>query len=77
LDTAKFNDCLDNKKTEGQVRKDMASGAKLGVRGTPGFVLGLTDPSDPNKADMVLFIKGAQSIDQFQASIDDLLDSAD
>jgi len=76
LDTAKFNACLDGKETEKEVRADMASGAKLGVRGTPGFFLGLTDSSDPDKVDLKVFIRGAQSIDQFKASIDDLLDSA-
>jgi protein-disulfide isomerase len=77
LDTATFNECLDGKKTEKQVRKDMASGAKLGMRGTPGFFIGLTDQSDPDKVELSVFIKGAMSIDQFQASIDDLLDSAE
>jgi protein-disulfide isomerase len=77
LDTATFNECLDGKKTVKQVRNDMASGAKLGMRGTPGFFIGLTDQSDPDKAEMSVFIKGAMSVDQFQASIDDLLDSAE
>jgi protein-disulfide isomerase len=77
LDTATFNECLDGKKTEKLVRKDMASGAKLGMRGTPGFFIGLTDQSDPDKVDLSVFIKGAMSIDQFQASIDDLLESVE
>ena len=77
LDTATFNECLDGKKTEKQVRKDMASGAKLGMRGTPGFFIGVTDQSDPDKVELSVFIKGAMSIDNFQASIDDLLDSAE
>lgn len=75
IDAGTFNTCLDNKETERQVRGDMASGAKLGARGTPGFFLGLTDPNDPDKVNLTVFIKGAQSIDQFRASIDDLLDS--
>ena len=76
LDSAQFNECLDGKETERQVRGDMASGAKLGVRGTPGFFLGLTDPSDPEKVNLTVFIRGAQSVDQFRASIDDLLKSS-
>jgi len=75
LDTARFNTCLDEKQHEKTVQRDMASGAKLGVRGTPAFVLGLTDPDDPDKAEMKVFIKGAQGIDQFRASINDLLES--
>ena len=76
LDTEQFNACLDDKETEESVQRDLASGAKLGVRGTPGFVLGLTDPDDPDKVNLEVFIKGAQGIDQFRASINDLLESA-
>ncbi len=77
LDTEEFNDCLTNKKTDSDLRADMASAAKLGQRGTPGFYLGLTDPSDPDKVKMTVSIRGAQSIDNFRASIDDLLKSAE
>jgi len=75
LDTAAFADCLDNKEMVPAVRKDLASGAKLGMGGTPGFFLGLTDPDDPDKVNLSVQIKGAQSIDKFKASIDDLLAS--
>jgi len=77
LDTAAFNDCLDNKEMVGPVRKDMASGAKLGMGGTPGFFVGLTDPGDPDKVSLSVQIEGAQSIDKFKASIDDLLESVE
>lgn len=76
LDTQAFNDCLTSKETADQVRTDMASGAKLGMSGTPGFFIGATDPKDPNKANLSVFIRGAQSIEQFQASIDELLKTA-
>ena len=76
LDTAAFNECLDSKDTLGEVHQDMASGARLGVRGTPGFFIGLTDPEDPDKANLSVFIRGAQSIEQFRASIEDLLQTA-
>ena len=77
LDSGDFNECLDSKETQGAVYSDLASGAKLGVRGTPGFFIGLTDPSDPDKANLSVFIRGAQPIDQFRASIEDLLQSAE
>jgi predicted DsbA family dithiol-disulfide isomerase len=48
----------------------------LGVRGTPGFVVGLTDPNDPNKAHMTQFINGAQPLDTFKRTIDELLAEA-
>jgi protein-disulfide isomerase len=73
LDTGDFNECLDSKKHEKTVQADLASGAKLGMAGTPAFFIGRTDPSDPDKVNLAVFIKGAQAIDQFRASINDLL----
>ena len=77
LDTAAFDECLDSKKYFKQVNADIASGAALGVRGTPGFFLGLTDPEDSSKVNLSVYIKGAQSLDNFRAAIDDLLKSAE
>lgn len=77
LDTAKFNTCLDSKESVAKVREDMASGAKLGMGGTPGFFLGLTDPGDPDKVELSVQIEGAQSIEKFKASIDALLESVE
>lgn len=76
LDTVSFNDCLDSGKYLERVQDDLADGRDLGVRGTPGFVLGLTDPNDPNKATMKEFINGAQSLDNFKRTIDGLLEDA-
>jgi protein-disulfide isomerase len=73
LDASKFNECMDNKDTDEQVRTDMASGTKLGMRGTPGFFIGVTDPDNPDEVNLSVFIRGAQSVDSFKASIDDLL----
>lgn len=74
LDTSTFNECLDGKKHAEQVRKDMASAAKLGMGGTPGFFIGRTDPNDPDKVEMSVYLKGAKPIDSFRASINDLLE---
>lgn len=76
LDTAKFDACLDDGKYEQQVKDDLASGRALGVRGTPAFVLGLTDPDDPNKANVTEYISGAQSLESFSQTIDSLLSKA-
>jgi protein-disulfide isomerase len=77
LDTATFDSCLDEGKYEKRVNDDLASGKALGVRGTPAFVLGLTDPDDPNKANVTQFINGAQSLDTFNRTIEDLLKKAE
>jgi protein-disulfide isomerase len=76
LNTAQFDDCLDTKKYEPWVNADLKSSRDLGMSGTPGFVLGLTDPDDPDKANMTIYIKGAQPLQNFQKAIDDLLDEA-
>lgn len=75
LDTAAFDACMDNKDTIKAVRADLASGQALGMGGTPGFFLGLTDPTDSGRATMSVQIKGAQPVDNFKAAIDRLLDS--
>lgn len=77
LNTAAFDACLDDGKYEKQVNDDLASGKSVGVRGTPGFVLGLTDSKDPNKARVTEFINGAQSLDTFNRTIDELLKNAE
>jgi protein-disulfide isomerase len=76
LDTAAFDSCLDDKKYEKKVNDDLAAGRSLGVKGTPGFVLGITDPDDPNKVHATQFINGAQSLDTFKRTIDQLLEEA-
>ena len=77
LDTAAFDTCLDSGKYEKRVNDDLATGRKLGIRGTPGFVLGLTDPQDSNKAHVTEFINGAQSLDTFNRTIEELLKKAE
>jgi len=77
LDTDMFKICIESEEVKKRVNADIASGVKLGAAGTPGFFLGLTDPNDPDKAKMSVFIKGARSLDTFKASIDDLLESAE
>ena len=57
--------------------KDMASAAKLGMGGTPGFFIGLTDLTDPDKVELSVYLKGAKPIDSFRAAIDDLLESVE
>lgn len=39
LDTGKFNDCLDSKKFEEEVKRDLNEGVNVGVDGTPTFFI--------------------------------------
>jgi len=77
LETTQFNECLESQKYKEQVDSDLASAAKLGVSGTPGFVLGLTDPEDDDKVLLTKYIRGAQSLPVIKQAIDDLLAEAE
>lgn len=61
LDKAKFDDCYDNKKTQAEVKAEMAEGQSLGITGTPSFVINGR------------LLVGAQPYEQFKAVIDDEL----
>ena len=76
LDATAFADCLGDDRYATQIKADLADGQRLGISGTPSFVLGLTDPDDPSKVNLTKFIRGAQALPAFEAAIDDLLESA-
>ncbi len=76
LDAAAFKACMDSDKFMEQINADVAEGQKLGVSGTPSFVVGLTDPEDPSKVHLTKFIRGAQGLAAFSAAIDELLKTA-
>ena len=72
LDTARFDRCLAQGGQAAKVRSAMSAGEQAGVRGTPTFFVGLTEPNSPNlKA--VRRIVGAQPYGAFKAAIDQLL----
>jgi protein-disulfide isomerase len=77
LEGQEFNKCLDENQHQQSVQNDLASAVKLGARSTPSFFLGRTDPKDPDNVNLTVYIKGAQGIEQFRASINDLLESAE
>jgi protein-disulfide isomerase len=76
LDAAAFSTCLASDKFDAQIKADQAEGQKLGISGTPSFVMGLTDPKDPSIVHLTKFIRGAQPYTSFASAIDELLKSA-
>ena len=44
LDATKFQQCLDTGKYQAKIRSSVEAGRKIGVRGTPSFLLGLSGP---------------------------------
>lgn len=61
LDTAKFDQCLDNRKFKAAVQKDLSEGAQLGLTGTPTFFINGRE------------ISGALPLESFAAIIDEEL----
>ena len=74
LDLQSFDQCLNSGKYEAEIRKDIAEGVKSGVRGTPSFLLGLTE-QDASKVKATKIIRGAQPYSRFKQIIDGLLAS--
>jgi protein-disulfide isomerase len=75
LDVAKFQACLDDGAEGAKVRANLEAGEKIGITGTPGFLLGLTDPKDPSLLKATRKISGAQPYAVFRAAIDSLVDT--
>lgn len=73
LDRPKFDTCLESGKYAGEVRKDLALGAKAGITATPSFGIGFTDSEDPNKVKVVQTLRGALPFNSFKPVIDSLL----
>jgi len=73
LDSPRFDNCLESGKYEGEIRKDMALGAKAGIKATPSFGIGFTDSEDPNKVKVVQTLRGALPFNSFKPVIDSLL----
>ena len=73
LDVGDFNDCMSGDKYAAQIRTAMKEASKVGITGTPGFVVARTDPKDPSKAIGVAFLRGAQAFPAFQTQLDNAL----
>jgi protein-disulfide isomerase len=73
LDATKFDKCMTDGKYTPAVRADLAESQKVGITGTPGFVVALTDPKDPKKAKGVSFLRGAQPFDAFKTALEQVL----
>lgn len=73
LDAAAFDACMSNSTHAEAVRADMKEAQKVGITGTPGFVLAKTDPNDPRKAKGLVYIRGAKPFASFKTEIDNAM----
>jgi predicted DsbA family dithiol-disulfide isomerase len=72
LDMGKFQECMDSGKYADKIKNDMVEGQKAGIRGTPGFLIGVTDPNG-STVKVVKIIRGAQPYNVFKETIDETL----
>jgi protein-disulfide isomerase len=75
LDVPQFQQCLGSGSHAAAVRRDLLEGQKAGVRGTPTFFLGLTEPGQPELKATRLLV-GAQPYASFREAIEALLAEA-
>lgn len=73
LDMAAFQKCLDSGKHAARIREDLAEAERLGLGGTPAFLIGVSGPD--GKVKTVKFVNGAQPYSNFKAAIDAALAS--
>jgi len=76
IDTAKFESCLAGGKYDAEIRRQAAEAGKAGVTGTPGFLIGRTEPNS-NKMKILAVLKGARPFADFKAELDRQLADAD
>jgi protein-disulfide isomerase len=72
-DAASFGDCLKSGKHAPKVQESLTLGARSGVRATPTFYLGLTNPDGSVK--VVRAMSGAAPFDSFKQVIEELLNA--
>ncbi len=72
LDLTAFDACVASDKENSAIRRDMAEAQKLGVTGTPAFLIGRTDPKS-SKLTILAALRGARPFADFKTEIDKLL----
>lgn len=72
LDSQAFKACLETGKYRPRVNQARADGERAGVRGTPAFFLGITEPNN-DQITAVAAIRGAHPFAKFQEEIEKLL----
>jgi len=71
-DRGAFDKCMLEGRFASRVRADVAEGKRLGVTGTPEFLIGYIDTSQPYEFKGVRRLRGAASVDDFAAAIDSM-----
>jgi protein-disulfide isomerase len=72
LDVPAFDACVASDKHDAAIRRDVAEAQKLGITGTPAFLIGRTDPKS-SKLTILAAIRGARPFADFKTELDKLL----
>ncbi len=72
LDSAKFQECMNSAKYANEIRKDISEAQRVGVRGTPTFLLGISE-QEPFKVHVLKIMRGARPYSEFKQTIEDLV----
>ncbi|MBN1905214.1 MAG: thioredoxin domain-containing protein [Deltaproteobacteria bacterium] len=73
LDMPDFRVCMEIKKYAERVIKNVALAEKLRIPTVPGFILGVIDPTNPEKVKGITYIRGAKPYDIFKEEIEKAL----
>ena len=72
LDSELFSKCLESDKHAAMIRSDIEEGIRGGVRGTPVFAIGFTEPG-ASSLKVVRVLAGVQPYDLFKEAIEAVL----
>lgn len=75
LNMEEFDQCMADQATEQQVNASITTAGKLGIKGTPSFVLGKTNSKNPGILYAEISIHGAQPYSIFKAEIEKMLNA--
>ena len=73
LDMGKFKACMESKKYEAAVNKNIELGMSLKIPSVPNFIIARVDPKNPEKVKGITYIRGAKPYAYFKQEIDKAL----
>jgi len=72
LREAAFQQCLDSGKFAAEIKTDVSEAGKVGISGTPTFLVGIVQPGD-GRVKVVKKLVGAKAYSEFKAALDSVL----
>jgi len=70
LDVAAFGSCMASGKFAAAIQADVATAQKLGVNGTPSFLVAASDPGNPGQVKGITLIRGAMPFAGYKQELD-------